>query len=331
MMFSGSWNTLLDKLDDLPEKATLITPLSHRRFRVTDVQEQRVIIGFVDRDETRPLQREQFETLYRRITDEPDGFELDRLPADADPYPAVLSLHPQFEIDEDEGVITAQDGRTTSQLLDGELAGDSDERSEPDLDVYADALLLVDALERHNVTTLSEMETDALVNLYTLLSDVQRNANDFRQDVAGVLLNRLHHDRPVSSPFGSVQRTTRRNRSLKNEDEVLSKLEDAGIGRERVTGVDRSKVDDALEVTRLSETDVYDIDEQSTSARPISTRRSRRPDSKASRNSSRRRRVKTPRNYARRSRTSMDASTSSSRNSSSGVWISKRKEPNRHR
>jgi len=65
----------------------------------------------------------------------------------------------------------------------------------------------------------------------------------------------------VSGPFGSVQRTTRRNRSLKDEDEVLSKLEDAGIDRERVTGVDRSKVDDALEVTGLSESDVYDIEE----------------------------------------------------------------------
>ncbi|ELZ37500.1 hypothetical protein [Halorubrum tebenquichense] len=261
MTFSVSWHALLDELDDLPEGATLITPLSHNRFRVTNVQEQRVIIDFEDSDEKRPLQRDQFETLYRRIGDEPNGFELDRLPADADPYPAVLSLHPRFEIDENAGVITEQDGPTTSQLLDGEPADDTDERSEPDLDVYADALLLVDALERHDVTTLSEMETDALVNLYTLLSDVQRNANDLRQDVADVLLDRLHHDRPVSGPFGSVQRTTRRNRSLKDEDEVLAKLEDAGIDREWVIGIDRSKVDDALEVTGLSETDVYDIDE----------------------------------------------------------------------
>ncbi|MFP8953006.1 hypothetical protein ACLI4Z_08560 [Natrialbaceae archaeon A-arb3/5] len=259
MPFSVSWHTLLDELDDLPEGATLITPLSHKRFRIDDVQEQRVIITFEDTDEKRPLQRDQFETLYRRITDDPGGFELDRLPADADPYPAVLSLHPQFEIDEDAGVISETDGPTSTQLLD--TATESGERSEPDLEVYADALLLVDGLERHDVTTLSEMETDALVNLYTLLSDVQRNANDLRQDVAGVLLNRLHHDRPVSGPFGSVQRTTRRNRSLKDEDEVLAKLEEAGIDRERVTGISRSKVDDALEVTDLSETDVYDIEE----------------------------------------------------------------------
>ena len=75
------------------------------------------------------------------------------------------------------------------------------------------------------------------------------------------LRDRLHHDRPVSGQFGSVQRTTRRNRSLKDEDTVLNALEAAGIDRERVTSVDASKVDDALEVTELSESDVYEIEE----------------------------------------------------------------------
>ncbi|QSG08501.1 DUF2800 domain-containing protein [Halapricum desulfuricans] len=264
MSFSVSWHTLLDELDDLPEDATLLTPLSHDRFRVTDVQEQRVVIEFLDRDidESRPLQRDQFETLYRRLTDEYDGFDLDRLPPDADPYPAVLSVHPRFEIDEDQGVLVEKEGPTASQLLDAEDESTTvEDRTEPELDVYADALLLVDALERHEVEVLEDMETDALVNLYTLLSDVQRNANDLRQDVADVLLNRLHHDRPVSGPFGSVQRTTRRNRSLKDDDEVLETLEAAGIDRERVLGVDRDKVDDALDVTELSESDVYEIEQ----------------------------------------------------------------------
>lgn len=263
MAFSVSWHTLLEELDDLPEGATLITPLSHNRFRVTGVQKQRVVIEFLDRDidDIRPLQRDQFETLYHRIQDAPDGFDLDRLPPDADPYPAVLSLHPRFEIDEDAKVITETESPTSTQLFDSEPDTDVDERTEPDLDVYADALLLVDALERHEIEVLEDIETDALVNLYTLLSDVQRNANDLRQDVADVLLNRLHHDRPVSGPFGSVQRTTRRNRSLKDDEEVLETLNEAGIDRERVLGVDRGKVDDALDVTELSESDVYDIEE----------------------------------------------------------------------
>ncbi|ELY95144.1 hypothetical protein C483_02231 [Natrialba hulunbeirensis JCM 10989] len=267
MAFSVSWHTLLDELDDLPVGATLITPLSHNRFRVNDVQEQRVIIEFLDRDidTTQPLQREQFETLYRRITEEAGSFEIDRLPSDADPYPAVLSLHPRFEIDEEQGMIVEKEGPTTNQLLttENESVADEQDRTEPDLDVYADALLLVDALERHDVTALEEMETDALVNIYTVLSDVQRNANAFRQDVADILLNRLHHDRPVSGPFGSVQRTTRTNRSLRDDEDVLKTLEEAGIDRERVLGVDRDKVDDALEVTNLSESDVYQIEESS--------------------------------------------------------------------
>ncbi len=37
MSFTASWHTLLEELDDLPESATLITPLSHQRFRITDV------------------------------------------------------------------------------------------------------------------------------------------------------------------------------------------------------------------------------------------------------------------------------------------------------
>ena len=45
MTFSVSWNTLLEELDDLPEGATLMTPLSHKRFRISDVQQQRVIIA----------------------------------------------------------------------------------------------------------------------------------------------------------------------------------------------------------------------------------------------------------------------------------------------
>ncbi|PSP54892.1 hypothetical protein BRC82_07770 [Halobacteriales archaeon QS_1_67_19] len=262
MPFSVTWHTLLDELDRLGEGAELITPLSHDRFHITDIQEYRVVVQYSDSDETRPLQRDQFETLYQRIQDTTGGFDLSRLPPDADPYPAVLSLHPRFEIDEDAGVITETDGTTATQLVDGEQETESSERTEPDgIDVYSDALLLVDALERHDVTDLSQLDTPAMVNLYTLLSDVQRNADEFRRDVADVLLDRLHHDQPVHGQYGSVQRTARRNRSLKDDDEVVAVLEDAGVDPERVMSVDREKVDEALDVTGLPESAVYDVDE----------------------------------------------------------------------
>src|SRR6056297_1028990 len=131
MSFTASWHTLLNELDDLPESTTLITPLSHQRFRITDVQDARVIIYFEDRDETRPLQRDQFETLYRRIEDAPDGFDLDRLPADADPYPAVWSGHPGFEVDEDAGVITQSEVATATQVVNEDQEPTEEDRTEP--------------------------------------------------------------------------------------------------------------------------------------------------------------------------------------------------------
>ena len=264
MPFSGTWHTLLDALDELPPDATFVTPLSRRSFGVTDVQEHRVLVEYRDEQGTVPLQREQFETLHQRVTDAHDGFDLDRLPPDAEPYATVLSVHPRFEVDDREGTLTEMETPTATQLVDATVPADSEgsDREEPDLPIYADALLLIDALERHDPTRLAEMDTPDLVNLYTLCSDVQRNANDLRQDVRAVLLDRIHHDQPVHGQFGSVQRTTRRNRSLKDDEDVIRALEARGIDREQVTSVDASKVDEALDVTELSESDVYEIDER---------------------------------------------------------------------
>ena len=158
-------------------------------------------------------------------------------------------------------VIRETEDATTTQLVDEQEDEEDVERTEPDLEIYSDALLLIDALERHDPSVLEDVETPVLVNLYTLLSDVQRDANDLRKDVSDVMLDRLHHDQPVHGQFGSVQRTTRRRRNLKDDNEVLATLEDAGIPREEVLGVDRDKVDDALEVLELQDSDVYDIDQ----------------------------------------------------------------------
>jgi hypothetical protein len=261
MTFSAGWHTLLEEAKELAPAATLVTPLSDTRFHITDTQEHRIIIEFLESGDTQPLQREQFETLYRRLQDTAGGFDLDRLPPDAEPYAAVLTLHPRIEIDVDAGVLRETDAPTTTHGLNDEPSEQTD-RVEPDIDVYADALLLIDALERHDPTAMADLETDALIDLYTLLSDVQRGANALRQDVADVLLDRVQHGQPVHAQYGSIQRTSRRSKSLKEDEEVLAVLEDAGIDRERVLGVDPDKVDDTLDVTDLREEDVYDIDER---------------------------------------------------------------------
>ena len=265
MPFSGIWHAILDELDEVPPDGTFRTPLSDKPFRLEDVQEHRVLIAYREQETTIPLKREQFETLYERVSDTPQPFDLDRLPADAETYATILSVHPRFEIDQREGVLKNTDSPVPSSLVDASLSVESPDqkpaREEPDLPLYSDSLLLIDVLERYEPTDLETMETAELVNLYTLCSDVQRNANDLRQNVRSLLLDRLHHDQPVHGQYGSVQRTSRRNRTLKDDQTVLKKLEDQGIDRERVTTVDAAKVDEALEVTDLSESDLYEIDE----------------------------------------------------------------------
>jgi len=265
MPFSVTWHTILDELDEVPPDGTFRTPLSEKPFRLEDVQEHRLLIAYRNQETTIPLKREQFETLYDRVSDSPQPFDLDRLPADAEPYATILSIHPLFEIDSRDGVLKPTDSPTPSSFVDADLTveGQNPEptRKEPDLPLYSDALLLIDALERYEPTNLETMETAELVNLYTLCSDVQRNANDLRQNVRSLLLDRLHHDQPIYGQYGSVQRTSRRNRTLKDDETVLELLEDQGIDRERVTTVDASKVDETLEVTDLAESDLYEIDE----------------------------------------------------------------------
>ena len=266
--FGATWGTLIERCEKLPEDATLITPLANTRFRITDVQQSRIIIEDTDSGESQPLQREQFATLAERAGGAIGGFELERMPPKAEPYAAVLALHPRYVLNQQEGTLTELAEADESAVLDEtphlSMAGDDDqptEREEPEVAVYSDMLLLIDALEREDPTALETIETPGLVNLYTLLSDVQRNANALRKDVSDVLLERVQHDRPVHGQYGSVQRTTRRNRSLKDDEAVLDTLEDAGIDRERVVSVDREKVDEALDVVELSESAVYDTDE----------------------------------------------------------------------
>jgi hypothetical protein len=136
----------LDESGELPADSTLVTPLSNDRLRVTDTQDHRIIVEYVGSGESHPLQRDQFETLHRRIQDANGAFDLDRIPPMAEPYAAVLSLHPRFEIDEREGTINEQESPTARQVRDEDDV-DEDQRTEPDLSVYADALLLIDALE----------------------------------------------------------------------------------------------------------------------------------------------------------------------------------------
>ena len=64
---------------------------------------------------------------------------------------------------------------------------------------------MIDALERHDPTALDDLETPTLVNLYTLLSDVQRNASSLRQDVSHAHWPTFHIYLCMSNPSARLQ------------------------------------------------------------------------------------------------------------------------------
>lgn len=174
MSFNADWLSLPGGCNALSANATLITPLASERLKITENQEYRIIIKFATSRQTQSLQREQFETLVDQIDSFGGIFDPQRLPPDTEPYATVLGLHPRCECDERDGMITETDGSTCPQLTghNPTSSTDAQERVRPDLDIYTDMLLLIDALERHDPTAFSEGETPTLINFYILLSDV---------------------------------------------------------------------------------------------------------------------------------------------------------------
>jgi hypothetical protein len=259
MAFSSLWRTLRDRSASLGPDAVLVTPSSERPFVVDSTDEERIAVRYLDTDEERTLRRDQFAVLYDRLSSNAESLSLPALPAGVEPYASVLSLAPQFVVDE-----------STGEMRYAEVGGDEESpfrrpawtaRTEPER-VRDDALLLVDHLDRHETGDPGSLSANALVDLYVLLSDVQRGSDRLRRRFGDRLLEYVGPDARLHGRFGTVHRTTRERRHPKDDEAVFEALDDAGIPREWVLGVDPEKLDVVLAVTDLDESDVYDVEEQ---------------------------------------------------------------------
>ena len=250
------WPRLREACDRLESGTRLLTPVSERPFELERTLEDRIEIRFRDSGEERTLHREQFDVLGEHLEDGP--LDLETLPPTVEPYAVLLSLSSEHVSDED---VLRRDP-------DEAVAGESPHRLSPEEArtrperVHDDALLLADALERLDVDDPADLDTEALTDLYVLLSDTQRGADRVRRSVREPLLERLGPDQQLHGRFGTVRHTTRERRRPKAEETVLTALDDHGIPREWVLGIDRDKLDVVLAVTDLTEAEVYDTHEQ---------------------------------------------------------------------
>ena len=249
------WADLRTRCSELESGAVLETPVSERRFEVVGTDADRIVVRFRDSDEERPLWREQFEVFVDGL--DAGQIAIEDLQPGVEPYAVALTLSGEFTVVND--LITRDP--------DGAVAGESPflvppaearTRSER---VHDDALLLATLLERIDADDPASLETDALTDYYVLASDVQRGADRLRKSAREPLLERLGPEQELHGRYGTVRRTTRERRTPKDDDAVFDALEEHGIPREWVLGVDAAKLDVVLSVTDLSEDEVYDVEE----------------------------------------------------------------------
>ncbi len=250
------WHRLREECERLALGTELVTPVSERQFKIEATFEDRIVVQFRDSGEERSLRREQFTVLADSLEDDP--ISLRNVPPGVEPYAAVLSL--SSEHISKGGMLSQSPG----EAVGGEsphLIPPEEARTRPER-IHDDAVLCADLLNRLDANDPASLDTEALTDLYVLLSDVQRGTDRIRKSVREPLLDRLGADQQLHGRFGTVRRTTRERRRAKDDETVLDVLDQRDIPREWVLGVDPEKLDVVLAVTDLSEAEVYDTDEQ---------------------------------------------------------------------
>lgn len=263
MGFDRVWESILDGIESLDPQVVLVTPTSSRAFDIESTTDDRLDIRYRDTGEERTLWHDQFRVLDDRLTGESAGIPLSELPIGVEPYVSVMSLAEEFAVDAEadslrraEAIPEEQEDSENPFVRPEWTARNVRER------VHDDAVLLVDQLRRHPFDDLGSGPVEHLVDTYVLLSDVQRGANRFRRRVGEELLDRIGPDDRLHGQFGTVRRTHRERRRLKEPETIFEALDDRGIPRDWVLGVDRDKLDVVLTVTDLEKDEVYDIEDQ---------------------------------------------------------------------
>lgn len=157
-------------------------------------------------------------------------------------------------------------GESESPDSDSDSDGEQDAAEETpfELGFERDALVLLELAREYDLSSLEDLGTWQLADLYSLLADLKNSADDARQDVRDELLENVSEDRTIPADLGSVSRTTYNYRQVADEAHVHRALADAGVDPEEVRSFDKSKLKDAIEETDLDEDDVFDVDERPT-------------------------------------------------------------------
>jgi hypothetical protein len=150
----------------------------------------------------------------------------------------------------------------TTAASDDATPSDRSEETPFELGFERDALVLLELARTYDLSSLDDLGTGQLADLYALLADLKNSADDARKEVRDALLEEVREDGTVSADLGSVDRRTYRYRRVGDEPEVRRALDDADVDPESVRSFDESKLRDAVEESDLDEDAVFDVDER---------------------------------------------------------------------
>ena len=133
-------------------------------------------------------------------------------------------------------------------------------------------MLLAERLVRSGSASLESLSNDDLIDLYTLLSEVKSDGESRRKQARDVLIERIKEDTKLEGSIGTIERKTRRRKSLKDESEIFDILADAGVGHTEVMSVelDKKKLEKVAKKHDIPEEEFFEVNE-SAYVRRVST------------------------------------------------------------
>jgi hypothetical protein len=255
MAFEHVWREVRERAAALAPEEVVVTPLTERSVTVVEVDSDRIVVSPRRDEREHVLDRDQFQVLHDRFEDTGELPLEDLLPG-VEPYVSLLSLAPRYAVHDDRLVVAGEATEESPFRRPAAAVRTPPER------LRDDAVLLVDALDRYDLEAPGSLDVEPLVDGYVLCSDVQRGADDLRGMLGDALLDRVGPEGRLRGRFGTVTRTVRHRRQPKDDETVFAALDEAGVPREWVLGVDAEKLDVVVSVTDVDEETVYDVDEQ---------------------------------------------------------------------
>lgn len=124
-------------------------------------------------------------------------------------------------------------------------------------------MLLAERLVRSGSVSFESLSNDDLIDLYTLLSEVKSDGENLRKQARDVLVERIKQDTKLEGSIGTIERKTRRRKSLKDEHEIFDILADAGVGHTEVMSVelDKKKLEKVAKKYDIPEEAFFDVEE----------------------------------------------------------------------